>query len=119
MTDASTDRGLAVVAALASGEPSVADVVDALEAVVDGPDAIREVLERAEAEGLIERDAATIRRGRELAPREHRGRIVRRDGEFSCRRCGRRVTTGHFLRVGETEVGPYGSTCVGKLTGRE
>lgn len=119
MDDDAIDRGVAVVAALAVAEPSVADVVDALEAVVDGPDAIRTVLDRAEAEGYIERDGVRLTVGRQVAPRDRRGRIVRREGEFACRRCGRGLSIGHFVRVGETEVGPYGSTCVRRITGRE
>lgn len=119
MDTGAIDRGLEVVAALAPMEPTVADLVDALEMVCPGPDEIRAVLELAEDDGLIEREASTIRRGRSLAPSARRGQIIRRDGEFSCRRCGRRVTTGHFIKVGTTEVGPYGSTCIGRLTGRE
>lgn len=119
MAEGPIERGVAVVAALAPAEPSVADVVDALESVVDGPDEIRAVLARAEAEGVIAREPSRIRLGRPTAPTERRGRVVRREGEYRCRRCGRGVTTGHFLRVGSAEVGPYGSTCIRRLTGRD
>lgn len=120
MDESSIDRGIEVVAALAPAEPSVADVVDVLEAVVDGPDAIRTVLDRAVSEGMIERDGAQIQLGRHVAPTDQRARVIRRDGEHECRRCGRTVNTGHFVRVGESEeIGPYGSTCVRRITGRE
>lgn len=119
MDDDSLERGLAVVEVLAPSEPSVADVVDALEAIVDGPDAIRTVLATAEARGLIDRDGQRISLGRQRAPTSRRGRVIRRDGEFSCRRCGRSIGTGHFLRTGSSEIGPYGSTCIDRLMGRD
>lgn len=119
MSEGSIERGVAVVAALAHGEPTIADLVDALEAVVDGPDEIRTVLDRAESAGLIVREASRVRVGPEPTNVDRRGRIIKRSGEFSCRRCGRHVTTGQFLRVGETEVGPYGSTCIRRITGRD
>ncbi len=117
--DPPLDRGVAIVAALAHAEPSIADVVDALESVFDSPDQIRTVLDKAEADGLIEREGSQLRRGRAATPTDRRGRIIKRDGEFSCRRCGRRVTTGQFVRIGDSELGPYGSTCIRRITGRE
>ncbi|MFP4590619.1 MAG: DUF5830 family protein [Halobacteriales archaeon] len=118
MDDETLERGLAVVRALAPAEPSVADLVDALEAALERPDAIREVLKRAEAEGLIERDERRVRHSGRPATRRRRGGIVAKAGEFSCRRCGRALSTGYFLRVERAEVGPYGSTCIRKVTGR-
>lgn len=119
MSEDAIDRGVAVVAAMARFEPSVADVVDALEAVVDAPGEVRRVLARAEREGVIERDAARITRPRDLTPPAEEAEIVTKEGEFSCRRCGRPVTEGHFLATDAAEVGPYGSTCVRRVTGRE
>ncbi len=115
----SIDHGVAIVTALARYDPSVADVVDTLEEALDDPDDIREVFRRAEAEGVIERDGKRITLGeiRQEIPKP--GAIVTVEGEFSCRRCNRAITTGYLLRVGETEVGPYGSTCIRKITGRE
>lgn len=119
MDETAIDRGVAVVAALAPAEPSIADVVDVLEAVVDSPDEIRTVLQRAEAAGHIERSAGTVVQAQSLQSPDRRAGIVRREGDYSCRRCGRGVSTGHFLRVNESEIGPYGSTCIRRITGRE
>ena len=116
--DPSLQRGLEVVAAIAPMEPSVADLVDALEGVLDGPDDIRRVLEQAEQRGMIEREEARVTTGSQAATGFRTGRVIKRLGEFSCRRCSRQVTTGHFLRVGETEIGPYGSTCIDRITDR-
>lgn len=120
MDEAARDEALAVVEALAPFEPSVADVVDALEAVLGGPDEIRRVLDEAERAGLIERDGRRVRvPSSRRGPTGRRGRVIERDGEFGCRRCGRSLSTGYFVRAGGTEVGPYGSTCVDKVLGRD
>lgn len=120
MDEESLEEALAVLEALAPFEPSVADAVDALEEVLGGTDAIRTALERAERAGLIERAGGRIR-----VPTTHRepvdrgGAIVTREGDFRCVRCGRSVSTGYFLRVDGKEVGPYGSTCIRKVTGQD
>ena len=44
--------------------------------------------------------------------------VVTREGEFTCRRCGAAISTGHFLRLDAGEHGPFGSSCIGKVTGR-
>lgn len=117
--DGDLERGLAVVEALAPHDPSVADIVDMLESVVAGPDAVREVLTEAEARDLIERDQARIRPGPAHAGADRRDGIVTKHGEFTCRRCSRGVSTGYFIRLEAQEIGPYGSTCIRKVTGRE
>lgn len=120
MDDADLERALAVLEALAPQGPSVADVVDALEVVLDDPADIRTALDRAEAEGLLEREAAHVRAPADRGVRsDRRGAIVTKDGEFACLRCGRSLSRGYFLRVDAAEVGPYGSTCIRKVTGRD
>lgn len=118
MDEDALEEALAVLEAIAPHEPSVADAVDALEAVVDEPAAIRTALEHAEEEGIIERKNRRLQAPRGAVNRDRRGAIVTKDGEFSCRRCGRSLSTGFFLRINGAEVGPYGSTCIEKVTGR-
>lgn len=119
MDDATLEKALAVVEAIAPQEPTVADAVDALEVLLDEPGSIRTVLDRAEAEGLIERDGTMLRiPSTSVVHTDRRGAIVTKDGEFDCLRCGRSLSRGYFLRVESAEVGPYGSTCIRKVTGR-
>lgn len=114
----SLDRGVAVIEALVHLEVELPDLVDALDAVVEGDAEIRQVLKYAESEGLIERDGKHIRQGRAAPAGERRSpRVITRDGEFACRRCGQSIGTGHFLVVNDREIGPYGSTCVARITG--
>lgn len=119
MDEETIETGVAVVAALARYDPSVADVVDTLEGELGDTDLIHTVLRRAEAEGVIEREGSTITRGAPPAGTPQPAVIATVDGEFSCRRCGRAITTGYVLRLEATEVGPYGSTCIRKVTGRD
>lgn len=118
MDEATLEDALAVLEAIAPQEPSVADAVDALEAVVEESGHIRTVLDRAVAKGIIERGDRRIRPAGDAPRRGRRGAIVTKEGDFACRRCGRSLSTGYFLRVDGAEVGPYGSTCVRKVTGR-
>ncbi len=119
MDDADLERGLAVLEALVMRDPPVPAIVDALESLFDGPDAVREVLTTAERRGLIEREAKRIRPGPNHTPPSDRTRSIHtKEGEFTCRRCGQHLSTGYFVSVATEELGPYGSTCVRKLTGR-
>jgi hypothetical protein len=45
--------------------------------------------------------------------------VVVRDGEFSCQRCGAAISTAHFVQFDDGELGPFGSTCIRKVLGRE
>jgi hypothetical protein len=44
--------------------------------------------------------------------------VVEREGDFTCERCGASLSTGHFIVFGSGEVGPFGSECIRKVTGR-
>ncbi|MFB6156516.1 MAG: DUF5830 family protein [Haloferacaceae archaeon] len=122
---AALDRGervelaLDLLAHLGADELALADVVDRIETVTTDPALTREILDAAEKRGVIERDGARIRtrRGGSFA-RAETG-VVRRDGEFECRRCGAGLSTGHFLRFESGELGPFGPECVRRVRGRE
>lgn len=114
--------GLALVRGLEDDELSLPEVVDRIEeAVGEAPAVTREVVERAEEEGVLRREDG------DGVPRfsvggggvDFEDDVVSKQGEFDCVRCGRSVTTGYFVRFDEGDVGPYGSTCIRKATGRE
>ncbi|PSQ59454.1 MarR family transcriptional regulator [Halobacteriales archaeon SW_7_71_33] len=102
-------------------ELSVADALDRIEAITSVPERQREILETAERRGLVERDGARLR------PAEGAGdgyvrfesEVVVRHGEFTCRRCGAAIGEGHFVRLDPGEVGPFGSSCVRTVLGRD
>jgi hypothetical protein len=45
--------------------------------------------------------------------------VVSKEGEFTCRRCGASLSTGYFMRLEAGEHGPFGSSCIRTVTGRE
>ena len=95
------ELGVALLERLEQKELSVAEAVDRIELVTTDPALTREILDTAETRGVIERDVRT------------------REGEFTCRRCEASLSTGHFIKLDAGELGPFGSTCIRKVTGRE
>jgi hypothetical protein len=93
-------------------------VVDRIETVTTDPTLVRQVLDEAERRGILEREDGRIRvrRGSYVSFERE---VVARDGDFECRRCGASLSTGHFVRFDTDELGPFGSSCVRKVLGRE
>ena len=116
-----TDRvelGVELLSKLEDPELSVAEAITRLETITTDPRTTREILERAEAEGHIERAGGTVRPQGGGHVR-FQSEVVTKDGEFSCRRCGTSLSTGYFIRFDAGEHGPFGSSCIRKVTGRE
>ncbi len=115
------ELGVALLSRLEHAELSVADALDRIEGVTTTPETQRAILETAEERGVIERDGATVRPVRDTAAGyvSFESEVVVRHGEFTCQRCGADIGEGHFVRLDPGEVGPYGSSCVRKVLGRE
>lgn len=116
--DDRVERGIALLARLEHESLSLAETIDRLEAVTTDPTAIRTILDEATVRGIIDRADGTVR------PRSNQylrfGRdVISKDGEFSCKRCGSSLSTGYFMDLEAGEIGPFGSTCIRKVTGRE
>lgn len=107
-----------LLAHLEHDELPLSDVFDRIEAITVDPDEQRAILDRAEREGVIERDGSTVKPARGTYLRFERD-VVSKDGEFSCRRCGASLSTGYFMRFESGDHGPFGSTCIRKVTGRD
>jgi hypothetical protein len=99
-------------------EVSLAGAIDRIETVTTDPALTREILDTAEMRGIIDREDGLVR-SRSGAFVSFESDVVRREGEFTCRRCGASISTGHFVRFDAGEHGPFGSSCVRKVTGRE
>lgn len=110
--------GVALLANLEHEELSLAAAMDRIETVTADPALAREILDTAEMRGVIEREDGVVRPTRGTHVRFQRD-VVRREGEFTCRRCGASIGTGHFIRFEAGEHGPFGSECIRKVTGRE
>lgn len=113
------DLGVDLLASLADEELDVATAVDRVETVTTDPTLVREILDTAERRGVIEREdgRVRVRRGGSLVRFE--SRVVERPVDADCRRCGASLSTGHFVRLEHGELGPFGSSCVTKVTGRD
>ena len=113
--------GVSFVRSLDYDEIDLPDLMDRIEeAVGEAPAVTREVVERAEDEGVIQRvdSDGEPRFGVDGDGVEFEDDVVSKEGEFDCTRCGRSITTGYFVRFDDGDVGPYGSTCIRKTTGR-
>ncbi|ESS02498.1 MAG: hypothetical protein A07HR67_02831 [uncultured archaeon A07HR67] len=117
--DQRRELGVQLLAHLEDGELSLAAAIDRVETVTTSPALTRDILDTAEKRGIIEREDARLRVRRGGTYVDYDSQVVARDGEFECRRCGATITTGHFLRLDAGELGPFGSSCVRKVTGRE
>lgn len=97
---------------------SLKEALDHLETITEDPAVTRKILDTAEMRGVIEREEGIV------APRSHdyvsfSRDVVAREGSFTCRRCGASISTGHFICFEAGEHGPFGSSCIRTVTGRD
>jgi hypothetical protein len=112
------ELGVQLLAHLDVDELSLAAAVDRIETVTTSPTVVRDVLDTAEKRGVIVREDARLRVTRGGTVVDYESQVSSRPGEFTCARCGTGITTGYFVRFDSGEVGPFGSSCVRKVTGR-
>ena len=118
--DERVELALDLLAALERDDLPLSAVVDRIETVTTDPALVRTVLDEAELRGLIERDDGRVRMRRESGGFVRFERqVVTREGDFDCRRCGASLSTGHFVQFESGELGPFGSSCVRKVLGRD
>ncbi len=123
-TVADTDRdpvelGVELLAHLEHEELTVADALDRIETVTTTPSVQRSILDTAVMRGVVEREDGRIRPTSGGTYVRFDADVVVREGEFACERCGASISTGHFVQFDGGELGPFGSTCVRKVLGRE
>ncbi len=124
MTELPTDRadrcdlGVDLLAGLADDYLDVAEAVDRVETVTTDPTLVREILDTAEKRGVIAREDGRIRIRRSGSFVRFESQVVQRPIDADCRRCGAAISTGHFVRFESGELGPFGSSCVRKVVGR-
>jgi len=112
------DLGVELLASIEADEVDLAEAVDRIETITTDPAITREILDRAETRGLLDRERGVVTPRRGVFVRFDR-QVEKREGEFDCRRCGAGITTGYFIALDAGELGPFGSSCIRKVTGRE
>ncbi|PSP16947.1 MarR family transcriptional regulator [Halobacteriales archaeon QH_10_67_13] len=112
------ELGVDLLAHLEHEQLPLAAVVDRIETITTDPALTREILDTAETRGLIEREDGLVQ-PRSGAFLRLDGDVIAREGEFTCRRCGASLSTGHFIQFEAGEHGPFGSSCIRKVTGRD
>ena len=118
MDDDAVELGVQLLARLEHAELSLPEVIDRIETVTAHPETTRAILEEAEKRGHITREGDTVKpNGGQFLSFE--SEVVSREGEFDCRRCGASISTGYFMKLEAGEHGPFGSSCIRKVTGRE
>lgn len=112
------ELGVQLLARLEHETLSLPAVIDRIETISTHPETTRAILEEAEKRGHIVREGDTVRptSGQFLS---FEAGVVSREGEFECRRCGASLSTGYFMQLEAGEHGPFGSSCIRKVTGRE
>lgn len=113
------ELGVELIEHLEADELPLSAVIDRLETITTSPSLTREILDTAERRGLIEREDGQIRVRRGGSFVRFEQQVVTRDGEFTCRRCGAGLSTGHFISFETGELGPFGSDCIRKVVGRD
>jgi hypothetical protein len=113
------ELALDLLAHLEADDLPLAAVVDRIETVTTNPSLTREILDTAELRGIIDREGGRIRTRRGGTYVRFEQQVVERDGEFDCRRCGASISTGHFVRFDAGELGPFGSSCIRTVLGRD
>ena len=112
------ELGVELLAHLEHEELSLKEAIDRIETVTADPAITREILDTAEMRGIIDREDGIVRpTSRAFVSFE--SDVTVREGEFTCRRCGADISGGHFVEFDSGEHGPFGSSCIRKVTGRE
>lgn len=116
---AKVDLALELLAHLEVEELSLAEAMDRIETVTTNPTLTRTILDEAEKRGIVERENGRLRTRRGGTFVRFESQVVTKEGDFDCRRCGCGLSTGHFIKFESGELGPFGSSCIRKVTGRE
>ncbi|WP_336359822.1 DUF5830 family protein [Haladaptatus sp. ZSTT2] len=112
------ELGVELLSKLEFEELTLAEALDRIETITTNPATTREILDVAERRGVIEREGTLLKpQGGDYIKFE--SEVITKEGEFTCRRCNAAITTGYFIKMDSGELGPFGSSCIRKVTGRD
>jgi hypothetical protein len=108
------EKGLLLLRMVNSRELSLREAREILEGVTRVPGIIREILSEGERRGLIRREGSRVYLN-ETGSLDFKPALRKYSCVSRCIRCGRRITTCHYLVVDDDEFGPYGCECIRRL----
>jgi ArsR family metal-binding transcriptional regulator len=114
MTRDKVEKGLLLLKMVNTGEITLREAREILEAVTRVPKIIREILHEGERQGLIKRERNRVYI-KSSVEHDFKTRIKKYRCLSHCTRCGRRITTCYYFVLGDDELGPYGCECIRRL----
>jgi hypothetical protein len=114
------NRALQLLKAAGGKTLTLKEATDIIELVTGVPEIVKATIDRGLAEGLIKRGGG----GLMVVEKEGAGHVgegfdyprrVKKACQDQCIRCGRRITSCHYIVLEDWQVGPLGSECVKKL----
>ena len=132
--DERVELALELLAHIEADSMPLSEVMKRIESVTTVAATQREILTAAEERGLLVRDRERhVTRGGKRVSETGAGSSVhltgeksvgeadieRRDGDYTCQRCGASLSTGHFVAFDEREHGAFGPECVRIVLGRD
>lgn len=118
MAGDAVELGVSLLEHLEDDALDLSAAIDRLEAITTDPRLQRRILTEAEQRGVITRHDGRIRPRRGVFVRFD-SQVTSKEGEFTCRRCGASLTTGYFVQLDPADLGPFGSSCIRKVLGRD
>jgi hypothetical protein len=114
------NRALQLLKAAEGKTLTMKEATDIIELVTAVPEIVKATIDRGLAEGFIKRgDGGLVIVEKERAGDVGSGfdypRRVKKACQEHCIRCGRRITSCHYIVLSDWQVGPLGSECVKKL----
>lgn len=94
---------------LSRKELSVKEAMEIIRGVSRLNEVAVQALALGEERGIIERDKDRLYI---LSPESFGSEVIKRECSASCRRCGKRITSCHYIVIEGEELGPFGSECV-------
>lgn len=98
---------------------SLPAVLDRIETVTTSPQLTREILDEAETRGIVQRKGGEVQFVGTQSTVNFDQQVVTHEGDYSCQRCGASLKCGYFIQFDAGDLGPFGPSCVKKVTGRE
>lgn len=117
------ELGVRLLAGIETASLDLSAIMDRIETVSALPRMQNRILSAARSRGAIrdsdESDAEPRPTPEVSVLSVDDAAVQRREGSFTCRRCGASLSVGHFIDLDLADHGPFGPTCVRILLGEE